>query len=133
MNLDALIADAKKLSKKKPASKRRTSREAPGADFYRTKEELRQMQLDACVPISVHLRVNYQTCECGNKLQAVNTYPLVKRVSPRLTWFEAVKSEDPGTLSQYNHLPRFIEVRRVEVPWCEDCFANATYIEATDE
>lgn len=132
MSLEALIADAKRLSKK-TVKRTRTSREAPGEAFYRTKEELRQMKLDACAPVSVHLRVTYQKCECGAALQSVNTYPLVKRVSPILTWFEAIKSQDPGTLSQYNELPRFIETRYVDVPWCEDCFANATYIEATDE
>lgn len=131
MSLEALIADAKKRAnapKKAPRSR------AKAVDaYYKTKEELLAMKLEACVPVSVHLRVTYQTCECGSKFESVNTWPLVKRVSPSLTHFEAVESQDPGTLEKYNHLPRFIETRKVYVPWCEDCFANATYVEAQDD
>ena len=83
------------------------------------------MKLDQCVAVSVHLRTTTQTCECGSVFQSVNCYPLVKKVSPTLTHFEAVKSQDPGALSKYNALPRIHEVRSVDIPWCEDCFANA--------
>jgi len=134
MSLDAFIADAK-LRAKSPKAPKRGQRVRPdgGEAYRRTKEELLQMKLEACVPVSVHLRTTYQTCKCGSTFESVNSWPLVKRVSPSLTHFEAVKDQDPRTLSQYNTLPRFIENRSVEVPWCPDCFANATYFELVDE
>jgi hypothetical protein len=131
MSLEALIADAKKRAKAPKKAPRSRSNAADA--YYRTKEELLAMKLEACVPVSVHLRVTYQACECGAALQSVNTWPLVKRVSPSLTHFEAVESQNPGDLSKYNDLPRFLEVRKVDVPWCEDCFANATYVEVKDD
>lgn len=130
MNLDTLIAEAKARAKAPKKAKGARVRPEGGDAYQRTKAELLQMKLDACVPISVHLRLTTQTCECGEVMNSVNTWPLVKRTSPSLTHFEAIDTQDPNALSKYNHLPRFIEVAEVIVPWCETCFANATYVEA---
>lgn len=129
MSLDALIADAKARAKVAKKTKAKARRELPGEAFHRTVEELRQMKLDACVPVSVHLRMTIQTCECGEVFNSINSWPLVMRKSPTLTHFEAVKSDDPNALAPYNALPRFLEIKRVDIPWCETCFANATTVE----
>jgi hypothetical protein len=132
MSLEAFIAEAKARAKAKPGRKV-ASRPTPGESYQRTREELLQMKLDACVPVSVHLRITYQQCECGERYESVNTWPLIKRVSPTLTHYEAVRSQDPNALAPYHALPRFVEFKEVQVPWCDTCFANATHVEVTND
>ena len=127
MNLQELIADAKRRQEAKKTRAPRPKKKDGEDAVAQTKEYLRQLKLDACVPVSVHLRVTHQTCECGAHHESVNNYPLIKKESPSLTHYESVVSENPADLSQYNDLPRFIDVTKVYVPWCEDCFANAHY------
>lgn len=128
MNLQELLADAKARQNKPKV--RATRAKSPTDDAVsQTKEYLRSLKLAACVPVSVHLRVTHQRCECGSHHESVNNYPLIKKETDNLTHYEAVKSQNPGDLSKYNHLPRFIDVKTIDVPWCEDCFANATYTE----
>lgn len=123
MNLDELIADAKR--RKGLKSPKRSRKSDTGEDsFKRTKEYLRQLKLEACIPESIHLRVTHQTCECGAVRECVNQLPLVKKVSPSLVHYEAYEKIHGEGL---NTLPRFIDVTKVDVPYCEDCFVNATY------
>ena len=123
MNLDELIADAKRRKGLKRSKRSRKSDTGEDA-FKRTKEYLRQLKLEACVPVSVHLRVTHQTCECGAVRECVNQVPLVKKVSVSLTHFEAHEIIHDA---EYGSLPRFIDVVKVDVPYCEDCFVNAKY------
>ena len=123
MNLDELIADAKR--RKGLKSPKRSRKSATGEDaFKQTKEYFRQLKLEACIPESIHLRVTHQTCECGAVRECVNQVPLVKKVSPSLVHFEAHEHIHG---EEYDSLPRFIDVIKVDVPYCEDCFVNATY------
>jgi hypothetical protein len=133
MNLDLFIASAVERVKHAKRAKRKVVKDDSVTAYHKTREELRAMKLAACVPVSVHLRITQQTCECGEVYNAVNSWPLIKRVSPILTHFEAVKSQDPNALTEYNHLPRIIETRELSIPWCETCFANATYVEGTHD
>ena len=126
MNLQELIADSKlRAGQKKP---RRTRPEKDS--FALTKEELRKLKLEQCVPQSIHLRLVQQICECGNKMTVINQGPLVKKVSPSLTHFEY--HEDIHK-DDYAALPRFIEVSQMDVMYCEDCFVNAHYVEVPRE
>ena len=124
MNLDELIADSLERAKK-PKTKKRSSRPEKGDAYAQTKEELRKLQLDACEPVSVHLRVTNQQCECGEVYHAVNTVPLVKCVGKNLTHF---RPEENANDPKYWHLPRVIEVHTVDIPYCETCFVNASYV-----
>lgn len=133
MSLEALIADAKRIAKQPKKARGARVRPEGGEAFRRTKEELLAMKLEACVPTSVHLRMTTQTCECGEVMNSINNWPLVKRVSSALTHYEAIDTQDPTALSKYDDLPRFIECRNINIPWCESCFANATYIEPEAE
>ncbi len=125
MNLADLVADAKRRAKLKPKAKRKVTSD----DYTRTKEELRKFRLEECIPESIHLRIIRQTCICGTKLTAINTGPLVKKVSRSLTHFEY--HED---ISKFNGLPRYVEILHINVPYCENCFTemlddDAIYVE----
>ena len=123
MNLDDLVKDAVKRKGEKKRSPRRSSRPEPTADYQRTKEELRQLMLDACVPTSVHLMITEQRCECGEVYQSVNALPLVKCVGEKLTHFKGVESY--RSMQEYDHLPKVIDRKVVDIPYCETCFVNA--------
>lgn len=128
MNLLELVADANRRAKLKPSKKRKVATD----EFTRTKEELRKYRLEQCIPESIHLRIIRQTCNCGNELTAINTGPLVKKISPSITHFEY--HED---ISKFNGLPRYVEVLRITVPYCEECFTemldtDPIYVEIPD-
>jgi len=129
MSLDAFIADAVRraeLKKLKPRAKA-----VPKDDAYRrTKEELRKMQLDACIPKSIHLRITYQDCECGASYESVNQTPLVLCVGKNLKHYEPHEAIHGD---EYAPLPRYMEIRHVNIPYCPDCFANAHTVEVKDE
>ena len=124
MDFDTLVAEAVKLKGAKKKAPRRSSRPTQGDAYRQTKEELRKLQLERCVPESVHLRLTDQECECGEHMQSVNTVPLVKCVGPTLTHFRGVNSF--AEMAEYNDLPRVIEITKIHVPYCETCFANAS-------
>jgi len=123
MNLDDLIADAMKRKKEKP---KRASRAKPDDAYRATKEELRKLQLDQCVPVSIHLKMTEQICECGESFCSVNCTPLVKCVSKTVTHY---RPQEVIHGPEYDMLPRYIHMKRVEIPYCETCFANARYVE----
>lgn len=121
MGLDALIADAKR--RKGLKSPKRSKKADTGEDaFKRTKEYLRQLKLEACIPESVHLKVTHQTCACGQEYQCINQWPLVKKVSKSLTHFEAYED-----IQEFSGLPRFTDVQQIKVPFCEVCFDKSVY------
>jgi hypothetical protein len=115
MNLDELIADAHR--RKGLKSPKRSKRVDTKSDYHRTKEELRALALERCIPVSIHLRMIRQTCTCGEVYQSVNTTPLIKRVSPSLTHFEAHEDITP-----FDMLPRYLEIAETELPYCQACF-----------
>ncbi len=120
MGLEALIADAKR---RKGLKRPKRSKAETGDDqFKRTKEYLRQLKLDACIPESVHLKATHQTCACGEEYQCINQWPLVKKVSKTLTHFEAYEN-----INEFSGLPRFTDVIQVKIPFCEVCFVKSTY------
>lgn len=122
MNLDELIADARK--RKGTKTPKRSTKGNTGSGIVRqTKEELRKIRLDNCVPVSIHLRTTTQYCECGETWHSVNTVPLVKRVGTNLTHFEP-----HDDLSEFNDLPRIVEEFSVAIPYCDTCLANAQHI-----
>lgn len=120
MGLDALIADAKR--RKGLKSPKRSKSASADTTFKQTKEYLRQLKLEACIPESVHLRVTHQTCACGEEYQCINQWPLVKKVSTSLTHFEAYED-----ILKFSGLPRFTDVQQIKIPFCEVCFVKSTY------
>jgi len=32
-------------------------------------------------------------------------------------------------MRDYDHLPKFVDYQKVDIPYCEDCFVNAHYAE----
>ena len=122
MNLDELIADARRRKGVK-APKRSAKRAAPADDYHRTKEELRAMRLEACVPTSIHLRTTTQHCQCGEVYHSMNNVPLVLRTSTTLNHYEP--HED---LKDFDALPRFIETISINISHCDSCFRNSTFV-----
>ena len=123
MNLTDLIADALKRSKTTP---KKAKRGKVKDLIKRTKEELRELLLERCVPESIHLRVIRQTCKCGAEFSSINTVPLVKCVGPTLTHYRPEEN-----LAKYDTLPYFIEPIKVDIPYCTECLPYAIYIEPT--
>lgn len=123
-SLDELIADA--VRRKGMKTPRRSGAKKPEDSFKNTKEQLRIMALERCIPESIHLRITHQTCKCGTEYEAVNSVPLVKCVSKNLTHFRP--EED---LEVYHRLPYFIETLQVDIPYCPKCLPDVTHIEAT--
>ncbi len=122
MNLEDLIADAVKRKAIKPPRKAAETKAA----LKKTREELRTITLERCIPESVHLRTTAQTCQCGATYECINYVPLVKCVSPNITHFRP--EED---LTDYSELPIFIETQLVTLPYCAACLVGATFLPPT--
>ncbi len=119
MNLDTLIADAKALKAEAKKAKAKPKPKPKDSDYVQTVEYIRQLKLERCRPISVHLYITVQKCTCGHEYESVNQTPLLKRQSDSLTHFEPCKHP-----ADYTHLPSFIERKTVHIDWCEHCFSH---------
>ena len=124
MNLQELIADA--VKRKGMKSPRRSDSKKTEDSYKNTKEQLRILALERCIPESIHLRITHQTCKCGVEYKAINSVPLVKCVGKNLTHYRPEEN-----LEVYHRLPYFIETLEVAIPYCPECLPNVTHIEAT--
>lgn len=115
--LDDFVAGALKRAADLKSAKRKSGKTKADDAYTRTKAELRAMQLEACVPMSIHLRMTTQTCNCGEVYDSINSVPLAKCVSTRLTHFRPEPDLEP-----YKELPWFTEVYNVDIPYCHACY-----------
>ena len=120
MDLDAFIQQAKADAKK--PKKRKARAPDKSTDFERTKEYLRQLRLDSCIPVSVHLRINTQYCRCSARYTSINSTLLVKKEGNSLTHYEQITNAE-----DYPDLPRVLEERKTRIGHCPACFESTVH------